>query len=143
MASKPSQSNLIRTSIPNLISGVSQQADALKLTSQAVEQINGVSSVVDGLNKRYSTNLVSVLNFNKAGSSPSYPYAFDGTNSGKAIYPKEELFYPFTIEISENEKYLGCLSRLIYDYNFDLHLFEERINVINFIGGNVGLMYAT
>lgn len=31
----------------------------------------------------------------------------------------------------------------IYDYNFDLHLFEERINVVNFIGGNVGLMYAT
>ena len=31
----------------------------------------------------------------------------------------------------------------IYDYNFDLHLFEERINFVNFIGGNVGLMYAT
>jgi hypothetical protein len=31
----------------------------------------------------------------------------------------------------------------IYNYNFDLHLFEERINVVNFIGGNVGLMYAT
>jgi len=31
----------------------------------------------------------------------------------------------------------------IYDYNFDLHLFEERINVVNFVGGNVGLMYAT
>ena len=31
----------------------------------------------------------------------------------------------------------------IYDYNFDLYLFEERINVVNFIGGNVGLMYAT
>lgn len=31
----------------------------------------------------------------------------------------------------------------IYDYNFDLHFFEERINVVNFIGGNVGLMYAT
>jgi hypothetical protein len=31
----------------------------------------------------------------------------------------------------------------IYDYNFDLTLFEERINVVNFIGGNVGLMYAT
>uniref|UniRef100_A0A6C0KQL2 Major capsid protein N-terminal domain-containing protein n=1 Tax=viral metagenome TaxID=1070528 RepID=A0A6C0KQL2_9ZZZZ len=31
----------------------------------------------------------------------------------------------------------------IYDYNFDLHLFEERINIVNFIGGNVGLMYAT
>lgn len=31
----------------------------------------------------------------------------------------------------------------IYDYNFDLYLFEERLNVVNFIGGNVGLMYAT
>jgi len=31
----------------------------------------------------------------------------------------------------------------IYDYNFDMHLFEERINIVNFIGGNVGLMYAT
>ena len=31
----------------------------------------------------------------------------------------------------------------IYDYNFDLHLFEERINFVSFVGGNVGLMYAT
>lgn len=30
----------------------------------------------------------------------------------------------------------------IYDYNFDLHLFEERINIIHFVGGNVGMMYA-
>jgi hypothetical protein len=31
----------------------------------------------------------------------------------------------------------------IYDYNFNLFLFEERINMIKFIGGNAGLMYAT
>jgi hypothetical protein len=31
----------------------------------------------------------------------------------------------------------------IYDYNFDLHFFEERINMIIFVGGNCGLMYAT
>jgi hypothetical protein len=31
----------------------------------------------------------------------------------------------------------------IYDYNFDLHLFEERINVVQFVSGNVGLVYAT
>ena len=31
----------------------------------------------------------------------------------------------------------------IYDYNFNLTLFEERINIVNFVGGNVGLMYAT
>lgn len=31
----------------------------------------------------------------------------------------------------------------IYDYNFNLVLFEERINVVTFVGGNAALMYAT
>ena len=31
----------------------------------------------------------------------------------------------------------------IYDYNFNLVLFEERINMIRFVGGNAGLLYAT
>jgi hypothetical protein len=31
----------------------------------------------------------------------------------------------------------------IYDYNFNLFTFEERYNVITFVGGNCGLMYAT
>jgi hypothetical protein len=31
----------------------------------------------------------------------------------------------------------------IYTYNYDMTLFEERINVVSFVGGNAGLMYAT
>lgn len=31
----------------------------------------------------------------------------------------------------------------IYDYNFNLVLFEERINIVTFVGGNAGLQYAT
>ena len=31
----------------------------------------------------------------------------------------------------------------IYDYNFNMVLFEERVNMITFVGGNCGLMYAT
>jgi len=31
----------------------------------------------------------------------------------------------------------------IYDYNFDMYLIEERINMVVFVGGNAGLMYAT
>ncbi len=31
----------------------------------------------------------------------------------------------------------------IYDYNFNLVLFEERINMVKFIGGNAGILYAT
>lgn len=31
----------------------------------------------------------------------------------------------------------------IYTYNYDLYVMEERINVVTFVGGNAGLMYAT
>jgi len=31
----------------------------------------------------------------------------------------------------------------IYDYNFNLYLMEERVNMVVFIGGNAGLLYAT
>jgi len=31
---------------------------------------------------------------------------------------------------------------MIYDYNYDLTIHEERYNIITFIGGNCGLMYA-
>jgi hypothetical protein len=31
----------------------------------------------------------------------------------------------------------------IYDYNYNLYFFEERINLITFVGGNCGLTYAT
>jgi hypothetical protein len=30
----------------------------------------------------------------------------------------------------------------IYDYNFNMFLIEERVNMVTFIGGNAGLMYA-
>lgn len=30
----------------------------------------------------------------------------------------------------------------LYDYNFNMHLFEERYNILSFIGGNCGMMYS-
>jgi hypothetical protein len=30
----------------------------------------------------------------------------------------------------------------LYQYNFNMTLFEERYNVLSFIGGNAGMMYA-
>ena len=55
--------NLIRTSVPNLISGVSQQADAFKLASQASEQTNAISSVIHGLVKRPGTDWIRDLDY--------------------------------------------------------------------------------
>ncbi|OZA05828.1 MAG: hypothetical protein B7X95_05090 [Methylophilaceae bacterium 17-44-8] len=54
--------SLINRSIPNLYNGVSQQPPSLRLTSQATEQENGLSSVVYGLSKRPPTSHVAKLN---------------------------------------------------------------------------------
>lgn len=48
-------SGTVSGGIPNLISGVSQQAFAIRLASQAEEQVNGWPSVVSGLDKRPPT----------------------------------------------------------------------------------------
>ena len=53
--------SLISTTIPNLVSGVSQQADGLRYGSQAEEQINGYSSLVEGLIKRPPTKHTAKL----------------------------------------------------------------------------------
>lgn len=46
---------LISSSIPNLINGISQQPDTLRLASQAEDQVNFLSSVADGLTVRPPT----------------------------------------------------------------------------------------
>ena len=52
---------LINTSVPNLIQGVSQQPDAARFTGQCDEQVNAISSVVDGLKKRPPMQFVGKL----------------------------------------------------------------------------------
>lgn len=52
---------LVSSSIPNLINGVSQQPFIARLASQAEEQINMVSSVVDGLMTRPTTRHVAKI----------------------------------------------------------------------------------
>lgn len=55
-------SRLISTSIPNLLNGVSQQPDTIRLPNQAEIQENGLSDVVYGLGKRPPTIHVAKLN---------------------------------------------------------------------------------
>lgn len=54
--------SLVSSSIPNLINGVSQQPFTLRLASQSTEQINALSSVVDGLKKRPPSIHLAKLN---------------------------------------------------------------------------------
>jgi hypothetical protein len=46
---------LVNTNTPNALNGVSQQADDLRRPSQATEQINALSSLIEGLKKRPPT----------------------------------------------------------------------------------------
>ncbi len=52
---------LVSRTIPNLVQGVSQQPEVLRLSSQANVQENGFSSVVEGLKKRPPTNHLAKL----------------------------------------------------------------------------------
>ena len=53
---------LISNSIPNLLNGVSQQPDTVKLPNQAVLQENGLSDIITGLGKRQQTEHIAKLN---------------------------------------------------------------------------------
>lgn len=61
------------------------------------------------------------------------------------VPPLDPLAQSFTICDPETGNIVGINKPTwrIYDYNFDLYLFEERINEIYFIGGNCGMVYAT
>lgn len=52
---------IISTTIPNLVNGISQQPAALRLASQAESQVNGYSTVVEGLRKRPGTRHIKRL----------------------------------------------------------------------------------
>ena len=53
---------LISNSIPNLLNGVSQQPDTVKLPNQASVQENGLSDIISGLAKRPPTEHIAKLN---------------------------------------------------------------------------------
>ena len=59
---------LVSRTIPNLVQWVSQQPEVLRLNSQAGEQVNGFSSVVEGLKKRPNTKYVAKLSSSGFGN---------------------------------------------------------------------------
>jgi hypothetical protein len=57
---------LVSKSIPNLINGISQQPQTLRLPSQCEDQVNGFSSVVEGLKKRPPLDYVAKISSSTA-----------------------------------------------------------------------------
>ena len=59
--------NLVSSTIPNLIQGASLQPDASRDPSQGDEQINGMSSLAEGLRKREGTECIKKISTSSLG----------------------------------------------------------------------------
>lgn len=68
---------LNNNNIPNLVNGVSQQAEALRFPSQVTEQLNGRSSPVAGMQKRAPTEHIAKIYNTGTSLSQSYFYTID------------------------------------------------------------------
>ena len=59
--------NLVAYTIPSLIQGVSQQPDAQREPSQGEIQINGMSSLAEGLRKREGSEVIAKVSTTSFG----------------------------------------------------------------------------
>lgn len=105
--------SLVITNIPNLINGVSQQADALKFATQSDEQINGMSSIVEGLVKRNpSEHIKKVMNSSLSDAfvhfinrDPTEQYVFSVSGTSIRVF-----------DLQGNEKVVNVLGTSIPSY---------------------------
>lgn len=68
---------LITTAIPSLLNGISQQPPAQRFPSQAEDQVNAYSSVVDGLSKRPNTEFIAEIGSSYSGNEDEYTHAIN------------------------------------------------------------------
>lgn len=80
---------LVNVNVPNLLNGVSQQADPLRFATQGKEQINGMSSVVSGLTKRNGAEFVCELSRNSLRGRNPYVHFINRDANEKYVV----LFY--------------------------------------------------
>ena len=78
--------SLISITVPNLISGVSQQADALRFASQAEDSVNAYPSLVEGLIKRPASQHIAKLINGSAGDVSVHTINRDATEQYTAVF---------------------------------------------------------
>ena len=107
---------LVSRTIPNLVQGVSQQPEVLRLNSQAGEQVNGFSSVVEGLKKRPPTEYVAKLSSSSLGNA-----------------------FIHTINRDLNERYIVVVSNgsiAVYDINGVSKTVVNQTNATNYLNSS-------
>ena len=129
---------LISSSIPNLVNGVSQQTPSLRLASQSDAQTNCYPSVVEGLKKRPPTQHVAKIYDGQLNDAHIHTinrdinerYVSVITNTGIEIFDLDG--NQKTVNAPDSYSYLDCLSPstdirsiTIADYTFILNSTKE------------------
>ena len=83
--------NLVSYSIPNLIQGISQQPDAQRDPSQGEIQINGVSSIAEGLRKRDNTTVLAKVSSTPFGDAFIHSILRDQSEEYLAVITKTQI----------------------------------------------------
>ena len=107
---------LISRTIPNLVQGISQQPEILRLNSQATSQVNGFSSVVEGLKKRPPTTHIAKISSSSIGNA-----------------------YVHTINRDASERYVVIVkngSILVYDINGTAKTVVNQTNATNYLSSS-------
>jgi len=107
---------LISRTIPNLVQGISQQPEILRLNSQATSQVNGFSSVVEGLKKRPPTTHIAKISSSSIGNA-----------------------YIHTINRDANERYIVVVkngSIQVYDISGTSKTVVNQTNATNYLSSS-------
>ena len=81
----------VAVTIPNLIQGISQQPDAQKDPSQGEIQINGVSSIAEGLRKRDSSRTLAKVSDTAFGDAFFHTILRDQSEEYLSVITKDEI----------------------------------------------------
>ena len=81
----------IAVTIPNLIQGVSQQPDAQKDPSQGEIQVNGVSSIAEGLRKRDNSRTLARVSTTSFGDAFFHTILRDSEEEYLAVITKDDI----------------------------------------------------
>ena len=84
-------SNLVTYTIPNLVQGISQQPDAQRDPSQGEIQINGISSIAEGLRKRDNTVVVAKVSNTPFGDAFIHSILRDQQEEYLAVITKNSI----------------------------------------------------
>ena len=111
--------------IPNLTQGISQQPDAQRDPTQAEIQVNAVSSIVEGLRKRDSTQVLAEVSSTSFGDCFIHSILRDNTEEYLAVVSSSDVK---VFDLEGNQKTVNKFEDLVEDLNDNIVSKQKKID---------------